>query len=388
MKYQIQAPDVIKALAGMSKIGKNSFLGTNAKTASKVRVQFDEGRLILSRADREQLIEFAIPAQGSGSGMVCLDVEKFGGYIKNVDPSRAVDLVYDPENACVNLRQGAGSKAKLPVVSNDNRVPFAQPADVVASVVSDEDATRFFAALARASTFCVEKIVGRGKFPGVVIHGDRIVAASHEGAFSATAPIGITGYFGIPSTVVWTLLNLKGATSLSVSYGAGVVAAGQVKSALISGVSGGLPWVCEFASNQPFHTFAGIDLLKPMATPALSFEAVFQEAGYLVQGLSTASAVQSRTDVWIEFAQFSEGGVFIRGTDVAKTVESSCSAPFQSFSGVVPDVSIQVKKAGLLELLSTFEAGVPVSLGFDDKGSKMVLRHGADTGFLSCTLGD
>lgn len=382
MKYYIDPVLVSRAIAGMSKVGDPSH------GSARVRLDFLDSGVVFSRADREQLVEFLVPARGAPEGdlaPICLDWAKFSGVMKNGLVASDVEVSYDPTTTFVVFKQGSAIRVKLPVATLDSRIPFTQPADALQYAVNKEGIPQFFKAMNLVSTFCVDKIVGRGKFSGVVVHGDRVVASSHEGAFIANASLGIQGHFGIPAGVVWTLLNLKASTDLNVTFGPGLVGQGQVKSACLSGVLEGMKWAVEFPFHQPFHTFLGYDLTKPLPPWELSFDTLVL-AGHLHAGFQAASAVQSKADVWVELTDLTEIGFSIKGRDVARTVESAVNVPLEEFTGDLNQSIINVKKSSFIDLLSQLDG--KVAFGYDQKGGKMVLSHEAGTGFMSCNVGE
>lgn len=383
MKYMVDPVAVSHALTAMAKMAKPN------SGNPRVRLIFGENAICISRADREQLVEFTIPAKGTPfkaeqSNTVSLDWAKFGGVMKNGVAAKDVELSFDEDATFVQLKQGSAIKVKLPLTNNDTRIPFAQT-DALQYALAPEVTAAFFEALTLVSTFCVDKIVGRGKFSGVVVHGDRVVASSHEGVFAANVQLGLPECLGVPAGVLWTLLQLTASTDVALTYGLSPVPTGQVKSAYITGTFHGLPWLVEFAFNQPYHTFLGSDLLKPIPVPPLAFTATV-ESSFLHTGFATASSIQGKPDVWVELVGLSEAGFSIRGQDIAHTVESSVAVPVISMTGQAPDTTILVKKSGFLELLSRLSG--PVDFGFDEKGGKMVLTHPSGVGFMACTLGD
>ncbi len=383
MKYIVDPVLVSKAIQGMSKVGKPN------QGSPKIRMEFLDGGIALSRSDREQLVEFYVPARGtlpSGDSItVCLDWAKFASVMKNGVVASDVTIDHEVGNTFITIKQGAAIRVKLPTTGLDIRVPYAQPGDAVTCTIPDDKADTFFSGMSLVSTFCVDKIVGRGRFSGVVMHDDRVVASSHEGAFIANVPTGIAGFFGVPSGVVWTLLNLSQSKSLAVTIGAGAVSQGQVKSAYIAGTLDTLKWIVEFGFYQPFHTFMGLDLTKPAPASDTTFD-LTMECGHLHGGFATASAVQGKADVWVEVADLTEIGFSIRGRDIARTVESSVNVPISEFSGDLMQPVLQVKKSCFMELLGQLKG--TVRFGFDQKGGKMVLAHSAGTGFMCCNVGE
>jgi len=347
---------------------------------ARLKIVFLDQALVLIRADREHSAEVVVPADGTGSGSICVEWIKLVSIFKNGVAKQPVKLSYEDGDPHLAINQKI-IRMKVPVLIGDVRIAYAFSDDALEYSLEPEQAVAFFRSLEITSVFCTNKIVGRGKFAGVVVHANRLVGASHDGVFIGRSGVATPDYFGLPYGVVWSLLAYAGSENMSVTVGAGAVTPGKIRAVFFSGTSDGLAWTLRFPFIRPAHSSLGLDLTKVVEPKSGQF-GFNVEAQHLKDSFISASSIQGKSDVWVDLLGVTETGLSVRASDVENITEAHNFAEISEFRGEF--VGLQVKKASVLGLLSHLTGLLQVS--FDRATSVLAIQNGEGLALLACNM--
>jgi len=341
---------------------------------TQIELVFENQTLSLIRRDREHHVRVTVAIQeGMDSVVLSIEWAKFANIMRNGVLASDIVMSYDASEAALLITQGKTTKIKIPVLLGANQLLYSFSEDFV-EVDLTQIKDRFVRALKLTSIFCKEKIVGRGKYSGVLVHKDRICGSSHEGAFIANCDIGIEDSFGIPFNAVWSILGLGRLSTLFLAVSGPNVEAGKIRSVSFQGETEKLKWAVRFAYIKPAQNFLAQDLHKPIILKSI-FE-VDALVSNLHAAVSAAQSVQTKADVWVGLTLESTEGLTIRGSDTIKTADAQANIPILGYRGENFENEIQIKRLCFHNvLLSLLDYDGSVTLGLDTTSSCFILKH-------------
>lgn len=375
MKAKVAAQLLIQALKKLSTIDKPS------DGNPKVRLQFTADRVVLTRADRDHLVEISFPGEADAELTLNVEWKKLGSVMNNGVVTDA-PVIMSSDGVSLEVAQGKAIKIKLPGVTPEPALPHQ-----VGETSQSIDGGLFFAHLKTVSILCVNRIVGRGKFSGVLIHPDRMASSSHDGAVETPVSCGVSAKFGLPYNVVWTVLNFAASKDVCLRLPDATTVQGAVRGVLLSGsFDGDVLWSIKFPFYSPAHSFSTYDLSKVLAEPEAYRFKVRAGADALQFAIQSTGSIQNKNEVWVSFSEISNQGIVMEATDIAKSSTARFTCKVLAFEGDFGRYPIQVKRTCLLDVLAAMGEGTEAVLGFDDKTGCMYVQ-GADVKcVLACTL--
>lgn len=325
------------------------------KDKPKLQITFETNKVRLCRANKEHTLSFSIPAEVKDPSPtpIVVDWSRFASIVKTgLMEDEKISIIFDPTKGSVHFKQSKAVSLKIPSITKPlSYNNYVCPADD--SLILDGAATTlFFSSVEIASTFCKDKVVGPGKFPGVVVYPGHVTTVQHEGAIRVDG-IQTKRAFSIPLTAVYTLSALgKSISNVRIAVSEQNASTSNIISGVsISGVIGEAVWELKFHKNTPSQTYGGYNLSQDK-WPDVSKTNFVVDRETLNNFTGMATSVQGKLEPWIFATKIDGSGMAISTSELGGAVHSEIQVPFlKLFDGQI-ELPLKFKRVDMKAILS------------------------------------
>ena len=349
----------------------------SGKSSVELKIEMDN-KLVVNRASRTESLSFIIPitdVEQGGMSSVVVEEDRFARAVAHgMTKDHSVEFKIDPSTSSAVVSQGKSKKFKIPTLRDTLHqrpdLQVVQGPHTCEWNLEEQDIASFFRSLGFASVFMADKIVGKGKFSGIVLYSNRAVACSYDGVSEAPIKIPFPKPIGIPISTYKILSLFNKEKVMSVVMNAEDPVERGIRSVLFDGVTDGdVAWGFKFEMMEPSLSFLGHDLSwgPSSVSDSPDFVADFKVEN-LFDAVKSVSSILEKNEAHLEITKILPQGIALRAVDSSGSAESTVNVAIMN-PHRIPDTlpgPIRLSRTFLSEILYEGSSGT-VTLTFDTK---------------------